>query len=128
MVLCDWRSQITPPRPLRVVRAFGILRDCAVAPHFNRPAVRQWALAASRARPYLTILGLDECTAVLGRDGQFTVHGDGAVTVIRAGSAVRHEAGSRISLVRDTTRAVTERLPRGVAAGDGEPNNPIPAQ
>ena len=127
MVLCDWRQQVTPPRPLRVVRAFGMVRGCAAAPHFNRPVVRRWTIAASRVHPHLTILGVEECTALLGRDRQFTVYGTGAVTVVRAGKATRYEAGSRISLELDGTRSMS-RLARRRAPDDDEPHDLVPAR
>lgn len=98
MALCEWRQHLAPPHPLRFVRGSGLVPDVAAAPHFNRPVVRRWTLAASRARPHLTILGLDERSAVIGRDGRYTVHGTGAVTIVRAGVGTRYTAGSRLHI------------------------------
>lgn len=96
MVLCEWRQQLASPHPLRLVRGFGLLPACAAAPHFNRAVVRRWTMAASRTRPDVTILGLDERTAIIGGDGDYRVHGAGAATIIRAGVAQRYGAGRRL--------------------------------
>lgn len=112
MALCQWRQQLAPPRPLRFVRGFGLLAGCAAAPHFNRPVVRRWTLAASHARPDLLILGIDERTAMIGRHGQYTVHGIGAVSLIRAGVVRTHQAGDRLQLDRLVPQAAVGRFPR----------------
>jgi cyanophycinase-like exopeptidase len=112
MALCQWRQQLAPPRPLRFVRGFGLLPACAAAPHFNRHAVRRWTLAASHARPDLLILGIDERTAMIGRDGQYTVHGIGAVSLIRAGVVRPYHAGSQLPLDRLVPQPAVARFPR----------------
>lgn len=102
MVLCEWRQQLAPPHALRMVKGFGLVKACAAAPHFNRPVIRRWALTVSYTLPRLTVLGIDEYTAIVGRDDRFTVHGVGAVTVLRDGVGRRYVAG--------------EQLPRSLAA------------
>ena len=97
-VLCGWRRDVGTGHPLRFVRSTGVVPDVAAAPHFNRSVVRRWTVAASRAQPYLTIIGVDERTALVGCDGRFTVHGRGAVTIVRAGRCRRYAAGSRLHL------------------------------
>jgi cyanophycinase-like exopeptidase len=44
------------------------------------------------------VVGIDEDTAVVGRDGSWQVHGRGRVTVWRGLRRDRHRAGSGISL------------------------------
>ena len=96
MVLCEWRQRLAPPRPLQLVRGFGPVPGCAAAPHFNRAAVRRWTLAASRARPDVTIVGLDEGAAIIWRHGRYTVRGTGVMSLIRAGTAARYHPGERL--------------------------------
>jgi cyanophycinase-like exopeptidase len=108
-VLCGWRRQVGDGYPLRFVRSTGVVPDAAAAPHFNRPVVRRWTLAASRAQPYLTIVGLDERTAIVGHAGRYTVHGAGAVTIVRAGASRRYGTGSRLRLGVDASP--TARFP-----------------
>jgi cyanophycinase-like exopeptidase len=100
-MLCEWRQQIAAGHPLRFVHGHGVVPGVAVAPHFNRPVVRRWVLAASRAQPYLTIVGLDERTAIIGGEGRYAVHGSGAATVIRAGASRPRHAGSPLNLAAD---------------------------
>jgi cyanophycinase-like exopeptidase len=111
MALCQWRQQLAPPRPLRFVRGFGLIPACAATPHFNRPVVRRWTLAASHARPDLLILGIDERTAMIGRDGDYAVHGSGSVSVIRAGAVMPYASGSRIPLDELTPQVPVARFP-----------------
>jgi cyanophycinase-like exopeptidase len=98
MALCQWRLHLAPPRPLRFVRGLGLIPACAAAPHFNRPVVHRWTIAASHARPDLLILGIDEHTAMIGRDGDYAVHGTGSVSIIRAGVVTPYASGTRIPL------------------------------
>jgi cyanophycinase-like exopeptidase len=44
------------------------------------------------------VLGLDESTGVVGRNGQFTVVGGGALTVIADGELRVHPANTQVTL------------------------------
>lgn len=82
IALCEWRQHLQPPRPFRLVRAFGLVRGCAAAPHFDRYGLDRWAVQVARRNPLLRVLGLNDRTALVGRDGEFTVYGASSVTVI----------------------------------------------
>lgn len=96
MMLCEWRQLLAPPQPLRLVRGFGLLPDCVAAPHFDRPVVRRWARRVSRLHPDLTVLGLDEQTAVLRHRDRCIVHGPGSAVLLDAGRVRRYDAGQRL--------------------------------
>ena len=82
IALCEWRQHLQPPRPFRLVRAFGLVRGCAAAPHFDRYGLDRWAWQVSKRNPQLRILGLNDRTALVGRDGEFTVYGASSVAVL----------------------------------------------
>jgi len=79
--------------------AFGLVPNVAVLPHFETfghrwvPSARA-ALADLAADPIL--LGIDERSAAIWRDGAWQAEGSGGVTVIRCEHEERYDAGSRI--------------------------------
>ena len=89
IAMCEWRQHLQPPRPFQLVRAFGLVRGCAAAPHFDRYGLDRWAAQVSRRYPKLRILGLSDRTALVGRDGAFTVYGSGSVTVLQGRTTTR---------------------------------------
>jgi cyanophycinase len=89
IAMCEWRQHLQPPRPFQLVRAFGLVRGCAAAPHFDRYGLSRWAAQVGRRYPKLRILGLDDRTALIGRDGEFTVYGSGGVTVLEGRTVTR---------------------------------------
>jgi cyanophycinase-like exopeptidase len=98
MAMCEWRQRMRPPRPLQLVRALGLVPRSAVAPHFPRygiPHVASWAI---RRHPFLRVLGLQDQTALVGRNGRFQVVGTGTVTVLGQHGPARYEAGAEIHL------------------------------
>jgi len=72
--------------------------DVAVLPHYDAfPEVL--AAAVVLAAPHGTvILGIDEETAVIGRDGTWQVQGRGRVTVWRGRDRTRHRPGDTFRL------------------------------
>ncbi len=98
MALCEWRQQLQPPRPFRLVPAFGLIRGSAAAPHFDRRTVRQWATWAVRRYPHLQVLGLDDRTALVGRDGTFEVVGAGGFTLLEGNRLCRYPGGAEVRL------------------------------
>jgi cyanophycinase-like exopeptidase len=80
--VCEWRQHLQPPRPFQLVRGFGLLPGCAAAPHYDRYGLNRWVGQVSRRYPRLRILGLTDRTALIGRDGDFTVVGQGSVTLV----------------------------------------------
>lgn len=105
MVLAAWRQTVRPPFAVRT--GLGLLPDTAVAPHHDLAIPRLVATTRARTHPHLTIVGIDDMTALVGRDGTFHVRGAGGVTVHRGTWQRRYRQGARVDLVVD----------RGSAAG-----------
>lgn len=81
------------PFPVRWEPGLGIAEGLAVLPHYDAwPEVLAAALAL-RAPAGLVVLGIDEETAVVGRDGSWQVHGRGRVTVWRGRHRQRQRQG-----------------------------------
>jgi cyanophycinase len=97
MALCAWtlvRERMPGDHRRRAVPGLGLVPGTAVLPHFETFGHR-WVDGAAE-RDDLVLLGLDERTAAVWRDGSWRALGDGAVTVIAGGSRRRFEAGSRV--------------------------------
>lgn len=98
IVFCEWRQHLTWPSPLRLVHGFGLVAGCAVAPHHDLARAHRWATLVAHRHPELVILGIDERTALVGREGRFEVRGSGGATVLQRGGTVRHHAGEAVRL------------------------------
>jgi cyanophycinase len=78
--------------------ALGFVEGAAVLPHYDafpEPLAAVVALAAPRGT---AVLGIDEDTAAIGRDGTWQVRGRGRVTVWRGRAHTRHHAGASFRL------------------------------
>lgn len=98
IALCEWRQHLQPPRPFQLVRAFGLVRGCAAAPHFDRYGLERWAWQVSRRNPDLRILGLNDRTGLIGRDGEFSVYGASSVAVLERRRLTRLRRGASLQL------------------------------
>lgn len=98
MVLGAWRQAVRPPFAVRP--GLGLVPGVAVAPHHERPAVQRVARLRASTHPHLTILGIDERTALVGRDGQFRVLGRGRVEIHRGAWRRRLDPGDDVDLGR----------------------------
>ncbi len=81
------------PVPVRWLSASGVVPGVAVLPHYDawpEPMVVLMALQAPRG---IVVLGIDEDTAAVARDGAWEVHGRGRVTVWRGRHRERLRAG-----------------------------------
>jgi len=78
----DFRARMAP-WPLRWRHALGFATGVAVIPHYDAWPEPLSALIALQAPRGCTTLGIDEGTAVVGRDGAWQVHGRARVTVWR---------------------------------------------
>lgn len=86
------------PFPLRWEGSLGIVPGVAVIPHYDAfPEPIALALVL-QAPPDVTVLGIDEGTALVGRDGTWQVRGRGRVTVWRGRERVRRGEGSVVRL------------------------------
>jgi len=87
----------------RPADAIGLLAETAVLPHYDAFGSR-WVDSAQAAAPELTLLGVDERSAAVWRDGTWTAMGPGAVTVIKGKKLRRFESGQDIVGLRSPTR------------------------
>jgi cyanophycinase len=86
------------PFPVRWPRGLGLVDGVAVLPHYDRwpePIAAFIALQAPRGG---IVIGLDEDTAVVGRNGVWQVHGRGRATVWRGRHRERYRRGEAFRL------------------------------
>jgi cyanophycinase-like exopeptidase len=95
MVLCEQQARFrTPPHlPLGFRPGLGVVAGAAVLPHYDRFPETLAAVRMARAPKGTVILGIDEDTAAIGRDGTWLVRGTGRVTVWRGRHRDRLRAG-----------------------------------
>jgi cyanophycinase len=90
----DFRFRGRPiPWPLRWRRSLGFLPGVAVIPRYDAWPEPLSALLALQAPRGSTVIGIDDDTAVVGRDGAYQVHGRARVTVWRGRHRERFKAG-----------------------------------
>ena len=88
----DFRVRLLP-WPLRWQAALGFAPGASVVPHYDAWPEPMSALVALQAPRGSVVLGIDEETAVIGRDGAWQVRGASRVTVWRGRRRDRHRAG-----------------------------------
>lgn len=87
----------------RPADALGLLAATAVLPHYDAFGSR-WVESAQTAAPELTLLGIDERSAAVWRDGTWRAMGPGAVTVIKGKTVHRFESGQTVAGLRSPAR------------------------
>jgi len=87
----------------RPAEGLGLLATTAVLPHFDAFGSR-WVESAQAAAPELTLLGIDERSAAVWRDGTWRAMGPGAVTVIKGTKVRRFESSQEIVGLRSPAR------------------------
>ncbi|HMJ79926.1 MAG TPA: Type 1 glutamine amidotransferase-like domain-containing protein [Candidatus Dormibacteraeota bacterium] len=93
----DFRARMLP-WPLRWQPGLGFAPGASVVPHYDAWPEPMSALVALQAPRGSVVLGIDEETAVIGRDGSWQVRGASRVTVWRGRSRERHRAGDAFRL------------------------------
>jgi cyanophycinase len=88
----DFRLRLMP-FPLRWKPGLGVAARVSVVPHYDAWPEPVSALIAFQAPRGSVVLGIDEDTAVVGRDGAWQVHGASRVTVWRGRQRERFRAG-----------------------------------
>lgn len=88
----DFRLRVAP-WPLRWGPGLGFAAGVSVLPNYDARPEPLRALIALQAPRDSIVLGIDEATAVVGRDGSWQVHGAGRVTVWRGRHRERYRAG-----------------------------------
>jgi cyanophycinase len=86
------------PWPLRWRRGLGLLPEVVVFPHYDAWPEPVTALMALQAPRGSVVLGIDEATAIVGRDGSWQVHGRSRVTVWRGRRRERYRDGEAFRL------------------------------
>jgi cyanophycinase-like exopeptidase len=87
------------PFPLRWRHALGAVAGVAVIPHYDAFPEPLSAAVAFQAPRGVAVLGIDENTAMVGRDGAWQVSGRGRVTVWRGRERLRYRDGATFRLL-----------------------------
>ena len=88
----DFRRRMLP-WPLHWRHGLGLVTNAAVIPHYDAWPEPLCALMALQAPRGSVVLGIDEGTAVVGRDGLWQVHGRSRVTIWRGWHRERYRRG-----------------------------------
>ena len=88
----DFRLKLVPWL-LRWRSGLGFVPGASVVPHYDAWPEALCALVALQSPRRSVVLGIDEETAVVGRDGAWQVHGTSRVTVWRGRRRERFRAG-----------------------------------
>lgn len=93
------------PQFQRTIPALGLVPGLAVIPHFNElPAFMMDAIVRlTGSANKNTIAGVDAGTALTWSNGQWTVLGDGGVTIFRGKEKTRYTAGEQVPLTPPAT-------------------------
>lgn len=94
----DFRVKLVP-WPLRWRDGLGFVPRASVVPHYDAWPEPLCALIAFQAPRGSVVLGIDEGTAIVGRDGAWQVHGRSRVTVWRGRHRDRYRAGETFRLI-----------------------------
>jgi len=86
------------PFPVKWVAGLALADGLAVIPHYNAWPESLLALLVLQGPRKVAILGIDEDTAAVGRNGVWQVHGKGRVTVWRGRHRERLRAGDAFRL------------------------------
>jgi cyanophycinase len=94
-------AAIIAPRlrwPLATEPALGLVPDTLILPHYDALPAPLRALASWGAPARLTLIGIDEDTALVGSGTEWQVLGQGGVEVRRAGRRERYASGALVTL------------------------------
>jgi len=89
------------PFPVRWRRALGFVEGMAVLPHYDAWPEPIAAAIALQGSWRAVVVGIDEETAIVGRDGAYQVHGRGRVTVWRGRHRERYRRGETFRIGAD---------------------------
>jgi cyanophycinase len=106
MALCRWtliRDRWPGHDTRRPVEALDVVPECALLPHYDTFGERWISSAQEALGANVTLIGVDERSAALWRDGAWTAMGAGAVTVVRGDERVRFGAGATINGIPQPT-------------------------
>ena len=86
-----------PGLPVGWQDALGLVPRLVIVPHYDAIPETLVAPLVLAAPAGALVVGIDEDTALVGRDGVWQVHGRGRVTVWRGRRRERHRVGSTVS-------------------------------
>jgi cyanophycinase-like exopeptidase len=92
------KLRIPLPLPIRWSNGLGLVEGVAVLPHYDAWPEPLSALVALQSPRRTVVLGIDEDTAVVGRNGAWQVHGVGRVTAWRGRHRERFRRGDAFRL------------------------------
>jgi cyanophycinase len=92
------KVRIPLPFPIRWPRGLALVDGIAVLPHYDAWPEPLSAFVALQAPRGVVVLGIDEETAVIGRNGAWQVHGTGRVTVWHGRHRERYRRGEAFRL------------------------------
>lgn len=112
MALCRWtlvRDRWPGHDTRRPVNGLDLVPGCALLPHFNSFGER-WIPSAQQALgSAVPLIGVDERTAAVWRDGTWSVAGPGTVTVVVGARRTHHVNGQVVSGIPDPKVGVPGR-------------------
>ncbi len=96
MVLCD---HLFDPYENRIVDGLGVLPGCCILPHHDTFG-HKWAHRLQKELPRVTLVGIDEQTALIndGPSGEWTVYGPGQVTFYINHHKTAYLSGERFAI------------------------------
>jgi Peptidase family S51 len=116
MALCSWRMHLQPGVTPRLERGLGFVPGLA-APHYGRHGIHHACRVVAYAHPRMDILGLQDRTALVGRNARYQVMGAGSCTIVRDATRRRYRSGDEVRLSGTPRTAPATSLPApGLAA------------
>lgn len=79
----------------RPAGALGVVPDTAVLPHYDTFGER-WIESAQRELPGVTLLGIDERSAVVWKGKQWNAMGPGKVTIVKGEKLTQFKSGDKV--------------------------------
>ncbi|MEX0593085.1 MAG: Type 1 glutamine amidotransferase-like domain-containing protein [Nitriliruptoraceae bacterium] len=105
MVMASHRQSVRPP--FKVRPGFGLIANCAVAPHHELSVPRWVAERRAVQLPGIAIIGVDERTALIRtRSDEFRVVGSGGVTILNDQRSEHFPHGTVVDLTPYGCRTV----------------------
>jgi len=105
MVMASHRQSVRPP--FKVRPGFGLIANCAVAPHHELSFPRWVAERRAVRLPGIAIIGVDERTALIRtRSDEFRVVGSGGVTILNDQRSEHFPHGAVVDLTPYDCRTV----------------------